>query len=557
MEYVADESLADVIERHPEGMPIKDVLAWFHGVAAGVAYLHDHGIVHRDLKPGNIFSDQSIVKVGDYGLSKFISVSRRSGQTESVGTVHYMAPEVGNGRYGKEIDIYALGIVLYEMLTGHVPFEGESVGEILMKHLTADPDLSKVSEPYRTAIGRALTKDPDQRLRTVGEMIAMLPAAQQNTYTPQASVEPIVLERAESPRSSSTARPSGTTSPGGEHTATAKHARTTRQASAHEEPVMRLMLDSWQQIRSYWNEKKQDMSPLAMLVIIVVAAYLLVMSAGVWIPALFTLTLVYFAYRVARFVVLSITGQHPSRLEHADSQPVAGKPAQSRRQRRRSWHEARAVDEPPKTTRQKATELIGSLLLSGLVTAGLSVMMMIYLGRMEQINQYAWLVVTSTIGAWAVLVPAKVWEGKLGEPALRRFTMMVIGFGLGTIGYLLADGLMIQLMAGTSAAPSDQALAVQNFYSADGEPKLGAFLAYFGVMLLILRWWLQADPLRPARLSLVTTAWIVMVGWAVNLVAPFPQPWGLMIVANMAVAVQLASAWVDPRRPQVALREEV
>ena len=52
-----------------------------------------------------------------------------------------MAPEIANGRYGKEIDIYALGIILYEMLTGHVPFEGESVGEILMKHLTAEPDV--------------------------------------------------------------------------------------------------------------------------------------------------------------------------------------------------------------------------------------------------------------------------------------------------------------------------------------------------------------------------------------------------------------------------------
>ena len=58
-----------------------------------------------------------------------------------MGTVHYMAPEVANGRYGKEIDIYALGIILYEMLSGHVPFEGESIGEVLMKHLTAEPTL--------------------------------------------------------------------------------------------------------------------------------------------------------------------------------------------------------------------------------------------------------------------------------------------------------------------------------------------------------------------------------------------------------------------------------
>src|SRR5205823_3428576 len=171
MELMSGESLEEAVARHPDGLPEADALAWMHGIAAGVAYLHDHGIVHRDLKPGNIFIDEGIVKIGDYGLSKFISCSRRSGQTGSVGTVHYMAPEIANGRYGKEIDIYALGIILYEMLTGHVPFEGESVGEILMKHLTAEPDLSRVPPRYRPAIARALTKDPQQRFGSVNELL--------------------------------------------------------------------------------------------------------------------------------------------------------------------------------------------------------------------------------------------------------------------------------------------------------------------------------------------------------------------------------------------------
>ncbi len=157
-------------------MPLEEALAWFHGIAAGVAYLHDHGIVHRDLKPGNIFCDEGVVKVGDYGLSKFISCSRRSGHTESIGTVHYMAPEVAHGRYGKELDIYALGAILYELLTGRVPFDGESVGEVLMKHLTAQPDVSMLAEPYRSVVARALEKDPARRFATVGEMAAALPA---------------------------------------------------------------------------------------------------------------------------------------------------------------------------------------------------------------------------------------------------------------------------------------------------------------------------------------------------------------------------------------------
>ncbi len=144
------------------------------GSPAVLAYLHDHGIVHRDLKPGNIFLDQGVVKIGDYGLSKFISCSCRSGQTESVGTFHYMAPEIGLGRYGKEIDVYALGILLYEMLTGHVPFEGESSQEIIMKHLTADPDLGQLHAPFRQVVGRALAKDPERRYASVGEMMAAL-----------------------------------------------------------------------------------------------------------------------------------------------------------------------------------------------------------------------------------------------------------------------------------------------------------------------------------------------------------------------------------------------
>src|SRR3954471_10489008 len=171
MEYVAGASLKETIDRNPNGLPLDQVNFWFCGIAAGVAYLHDHGIVHRDLKPGNIFEDSGFVKIGDYGLSKFISTSRRSGQTESVGTFHYMAPEIGKGVYGKEIDIYALGIVLFEMITGRTPFDGESSQEIIMKHLTADPDLSAVPQPYRSIIQRALQKDSAKRFHSADEML--------------------------------------------------------------------------------------------------------------------------------------------------------------------------------------------------------------------------------------------------------------------------------------------------------------------------------------------------------------------------------------------------
>ena len=82
-----------------------------------------------------------------------------------------MAPEIGSGKYHKPIDIYAIGVILYEMLTGRVPFEGETVNEVLMKHLTARPDLSMLPEPYRTIVARALAKDPNQRPGRVYDLL--------------------------------------------------------------------------------------------------------------------------------------------------------------------------------------------------------------------------------------------------------------------------------------------------------------------------------------------------------------------------------------------------
>jgi eukaryotic-like serine/threonine-protein kinase len=170
MEYIAGEPLSVVLSRHPQGLPHELAQQWFLALSRAVGYLHDHGIVHRDLKPANIFLENGIVKVGDYGLCKFISGSQRNAQTQSVGTVHYMAPEISTGNYNRQIDIYATGIILYEMLTGRVPFEGESAGEILMKHLTTPPDLSKLPADYVNVVGKALAKNPAHRYASLAEM---------------------------------------------------------------------------------------------------------------------------------------------------------------------------------------------------------------------------------------------------------------------------------------------------------------------------------------------------------------------------------------------------
>jgi len=171
MEYVSGPSLRDLLIAEPNGLGLQKAAFFVREIGRGLAYLHDRGIVHRDLKPGNIFYEDGYVKIGDYGLSKFISVSRHSGQTASVGTVHYMAPEVGSGNYSRGVDIYALGVILYEMLLGKVPFEGSSLGEVLIKHLTEQPEVDELPQPFGAVIRKALAKDPKDRFQTVDEMV--------------------------------------------------------------------------------------------------------------------------------------------------------------------------------------------------------------------------------------------------------------------------------------------------------------------------------------------------------------------------------------------------
>jgi hypothetical protein len=222
MEYVAGESLQEILRRHPQGLPHDLIRDWFPGLAAGVAFLHDQGIVHRDLKPGNIFIEHGIAKVGDYGLSKLLQGACGSRHSCSVGTVHYMAPETLHGRYDHRVDIYAAGIILYEMLCGRPPFTGETVGEVLMRHLTELPDLRPLPPALVPVLTRALAKDPQERPQSMQEL------AQAVTAALSPAVVPVALPAAP-PRPPDPATVSDTTPP-----PEARPARTLRQTLAEQ-----------------------------------------------------------------------------------------------------------------------------------------------------------------------------------------------------------------------------------------------------------------------------------------------------------------------------------
>ncbi len=548
MEYVPGLSLEDALAANPNGLPMQQALAWFHGIAAGVSYLHDRGIVHRDLKPANIFSCEGLVKVGDYGLSKFISCSRRSGHTESIGTVHYMAPEVANGRYGKAIDIYALGVILYEMLTGRVPFEGESVGEVLMKHLTARPDLSQLAEPFRSVVGRALEKDPNRRFASVAEMAAALPRPASAGATAGWGV-------------AVGAPASGSASPGVAEGTEA----VVRADAADDEPILCAVRENCGKLRRAW---KQSNLPLPIKILLIVALVFLLAQHGPLVIGLAIVACIsYGGYRLIREIVLAIKDPqrtvqpvaHPAmppaaaRAEPAARQPPVVRaamaqpvPAAASAMRNGRYGDEHAAPYVVKSFRQRLTELLGSLLFGSLVAtvaAGMMLLISSYGGVVPKIEHAAWLVLAAIAGTWAVLVPAKFWEHRQGDPALRRFTMMVVGAGIGLFAWFIADVLLVSLPRADLGDLHKYQLPA--FYGPDGTAMPLAYVASFATVFLLLRWWKQTDPLRHTRLSLWSVICTVLVGAAVGALWHFPQLWVPMVVGSVSIAVQMASPWVE------------
>jgi serine/threonine protein kinase len=565
MEYVQGDCLDDVIARHPNGMPLDQVLHWFSGMAAGVAYLHDHGVVHRDLKPGNIFLDEGMVKIGDYGLSKFISCSRRSGQTGSVGTVHYMAPEVANGRYGKEIDIYALGIILYEMLTGHVPFEGESIGEVLMKHLTAEADVSRLAEPYRTVVARALAKSPEVRFHTVGDMIAMMPRASAHAHyaaperpTPRPS--PSFPQRPEAHAPAPETR--------------AKHSSAVDPNFLNDEPVARAIRTAVAHIKHVYHNATSPGTG-ARVVLNIVLVVMAIFTVHIWATLLAVGSLMYVMYIGVRAIVISF--KEPSRTHrHASSPPATGAspsppvhavvlteatspppaPAESRhlaatlpgeRQPSRWRRSKLAPVVQLGTPQERATHLLGSLVLSSIVALVVSLVMVVVRAGRVEINQYMWLACSATVGAWAVLIPGKIWEGRQGDPIIRRFVFLIIGLAVGAAAYALFAGMLVRLPNEVDWDLNRPHRSLEQLYDSQGSPLLMAFMTYFGFLFLVPRWWRQTDPLRRVRLSLFFTAVVGFWAWVLHQFWPFPQPWGVMLAITISIAVQLSSRWILPQ----------
>jgi serine/threonine-protein kinase len=176
MEYIDGQSCAEIL-RERGWLPVEEALPIIIGSCAGLDYAHRKGVVHRDVKPGNLLvaTDHSI-KLADFGIAKATEQSSITQIGSVLGTAAYLAPEQGRGEEaGPPADLYALGVVAYQLISGRLPFEGASLTELAIKQQREPPPsldtlVAAVTPELASAVDIALRIDPRQRYPTAVEM---------------------------------------------------------------------------------------------------------------------------------------------------------------------------------------------------------------------------------------------------------------------------------------------------------------------------------------------------------------------------------------------------
>jgi serine/threonine protein kinase len=207
MPFVAGESLRALLDKTPQ-LPVAQAIDILVDVARALAYAHERGIVHRDIKPENILLSGGTAVVTDFGIAKALSVSRTEHDHDtltnvgvSLGTPAYMAPEqaMGEPTVDPRADLYALGIVAYEMLAGERPFTATSPRELIRAHIMDTPASiagrrSDTPPALARAIEQSLAKAPEDRVANADALLEMLRVARrQSTTSRTADFTPSVI----------------------------------------------------------------------------------------------------------------------------------------------------------------------------------------------------------------------------------------------------------------------------------------------------------------------------------------------------------------------------
>jgi serine/threonine protein kinase len=180
MEYVDGDTISERIEAYHAPLPLSETVYVFEKVCEAIEYVHRHGVIHRDIKSNNIkISAEGKVKLLDFGIAKTQGTQQQLTQVGSViGTLQYLAPElIRGGTADASGDIWALGVLLYEMVTGRTPFDADTVGDLCDRigrvQYTPPAQLNPgVPREVAAVIGHCLRKNPQERYRTAGELLA-------------------------------------------------------------------------------------------------------------------------------------------------------------------------------------------------------------------------------------------------------------------------------------------------------------------------------------------------------------------------------------------------
>ncbi|RMF60751.1 MAG: hypothetical protein D6743_14540 [Calditrichaeota bacterium] len=177
MEYIEGRELREILANPPEGLSLRRVLDYATQIAAGLQVAHKKGVVHRDIKSSNIMiAEDGRVKIMDFGLAKVRGGALLTKEHTTLGTAAYMSPEQARGEeVDHRTDIWAFGVVLYEMLTGRLPFKGDYEAAVIYSILNEAPEpMTNVAPEVERKILKALAKDPADRYQTADEVVSDL-----------------------------------------------------------------------------------------------------------------------------------------------------------------------------------------------------------------------------------------------------------------------------------------------------------------------------------------------------------------------------------------------